>query len=225
MNARAILLWCLVLVPLGLATAQAPPPTTEPQPGRVFCEQSVSYGLADPSAIPEVLSALSRRLERCRLGRQYLCGIGRRRRETGWHRIDHLRLWPVRSEHTRRRRRFARYRGYPRRRAQVPEFRRHPVRLPTGIRRSCRQYDHPKRPDLPSCLQEDVLVVTPDQKRCGNNLRRDATQIGGVISYRHCRRPKRRNNLDGMRRSGPRLLRSARNDQLRLARRNGLCES
>ena len=33
--------------------AQAPQPETEAQPGRVFCEQSVSYRLADPSTIPE----------------------------------------------------------------------------------------------------------------------------------------------------------------------------
>ena len=50
---RAILLWCLVLLPFGPARAQALPPTAEPPPGRVFCEQSVSYGLADPSAVPE----------------------------------------------------------------------------------------------------------------------------------------------------------------------------
>src|SRR5215467_11914653 len=42
----------LLLVSLQ-AAAQAPPPTTSPQPGRVFCEQSVSYGLADPTTIPE----------------------------------------------------------------------------------------------------------------------------------------------------------------------------
>jgi hypothetical protein len=50
---RAILLWCLVLLAPGPATAQEPPPTAELQPGRVFCEQSVSYGLADPSTVPE----------------------------------------------------------------------------------------------------------------------------------------------------------------------------
>src|SRR5215468_4693657 len=49
---RTILLWCFVTLPLGPSMAE-PPPTTEPQPGRVFCEQSVSYGLADPSTVPE----------------------------------------------------------------------------------------------------------------------------------------------------------------------------
>jgi hypothetical protein len=49
---RAILLWYLLLA-AGPATAQAPPPTAEPQPTRVFCEQSVAYQLADPSTIPE----------------------------------------------------------------------------------------------------------------------------------------------------------------------------
>ena len=35
--------------------AQAPPPGAEPQPqpGRVFCGQSISYRLADPSTVPE----------------------------------------------------------------------------------------------------------------------------------------------------------------------------
>jgi hypothetical protein len=48
---RAILLWCLLAAAVP-ATAQAPPPA-EPQPTRVFCEQSVAYQLADPSTIPE----------------------------------------------------------------------------------------------------------------------------------------------------------------------------
>ena len=50
---RTILLSCLVLLALRPATAQAPLPTADPQPGRVFCEQNVSYGVADPSAVPE----------------------------------------------------------------------------------------------------------------------------------------------------------------------------
>ena len=45
--------WCLLLLTAGSATAQTPPPAAEPQAGRVFCEQSVGYRLADPSAIPE----------------------------------------------------------------------------------------------------------------------------------------------------------------------------
>ena len=45
--------WCLVLLTAGSVMAQAPPPGVEPEPGRVFCEQSVSYRLADPSTMPE----------------------------------------------------------------------------------------------------------------------------------------------------------------------------
>ena len=44
---------CLLLLTAVPAIAQLPPPATEPQAGRVFCEQSVSYRLADPSTIPE----------------------------------------------------------------------------------------------------------------------------------------------------------------------------
>jgi hypothetical protein len=43
----------IVLLTTGSAIAQAPPPLAEPQAGRVFCEQSVSYRIADPSTIPE----------------------------------------------------------------------------------------------------------------------------------------------------------------------------
>jgi len=53
MTRRLVLLWCLGLLVVGSATAQAPPPIAEPQAGRVFCDQSVSYRLADPSMIPE----------------------------------------------------------------------------------------------------------------------------------------------------------------------------
>jgi hypothetical protein len=45
--------WCLLLLTAGPAIAQMPPPVPEAQAGRVFCEQSVSYRLADPSTIPE----------------------------------------------------------------------------------------------------------------------------------------------------------------------------
>ena len=53
MRSRRVALWFVVSLASGQATAQAPPPATEPQPGRVFCEQSVNYQLADPSTIPE----------------------------------------------------------------------------------------------------------------------------------------------------------------------------
>src|SRR3974390_3051995 len=51
MTRRPIVLCYLVLL-AGPAPAQAPP-RTELQAGRVFCEQSVGYRLADPSTIPE----------------------------------------------------------------------------------------------------------------------------------------------------------------------------
>jgi hypothetical protein len=35
------------------AWAQAPPITGEPQPGRVFCDQSVTYRIAVPATVPE----------------------------------------------------------------------------------------------------------------------------------------------------------------------------
>jgi hypothetical protein len=53
MRSRRVALWFVVSLGSGQATAQTPPLATEPQPGRVFCEQSVSYQLADPSTIPE----------------------------------------------------------------------------------------------------------------------------------------------------------------------------
>ncbi len=46
----------LVLVSLTLwaaaAWAQAPPIIAEPQPGRVFCDQSVTYRIAEPATVP-----------------------------------------------------------------------------------------------------------------------------------------------------------------------------
>jgi len=55
MTRRLIILLCFMLLTTGTTMAQAPPPVaeTEPPPGRVFCEQNVSYRLADPSTIPE----------------------------------------------------------------------------------------------------------------------------------------------------------------------------
>lgn len=43
----------LLLLLAAAASAQAPPPVGEPQAGRVFCEQNVSYRLAEPSTVPE----------------------------------------------------------------------------------------------------------------------------------------------------------------------------
>jgi hypothetical protein len=53
MKRRILVAYCLGLLSGGSAMAQAPPPTPEPPAGRVFCEQSVSYDIADPSGIPE----------------------------------------------------------------------------------------------------------------------------------------------------------------------------
>jgi hypothetical protein len=53
MTRLPIPLFWLVLLAAGSAVAQTPPPEAEPQSGRVFCEQSISYRLADPSTIPE----------------------------------------------------------------------------------------------------------------------------------------------------------------------------
>ena len=64
MISRAVAPFCLTLLTAAAAPAQAPtPPVGEPpaaapqtsgtQPGRVFCEQNVSFQLSDPSTIPE----------------------------------------------------------------------------------------------------------------------------------------------------------------------------
>ena len=51
---RPVASWCPLLLAAGSAMAQAPPaPVAELQPGRVFCEQSISYRVADPSTVPE----------------------------------------------------------------------------------------------------------------------------------------------------------------------------
>jgi hypothetical protein len=42
-----------VLLAAASAHAQGPPPIAEPQTGRIFCEQSVSYRIADPMKVPE----------------------------------------------------------------------------------------------------------------------------------------------------------------------------
>ena len=44
----------LSLLATATARAQAPPPPdAEPQGGRVFCEQGISYRIADPTTVPE----------------------------------------------------------------------------------------------------------------------------------------------------------------------------
>jgi hypothetical protein len=47
----AIALSCLIELAAG-AQAQAPPPAAAPQEGRVFCEQSVNYRIADAATVP-----------------------------------------------------------------------------------------------------------------------------------------------------------------------------
>jgi hypothetical protein len=52
MTRSTLALPCLTFL-VASAWAQAPPNVGEAQPGRVFCEQSVSYRIADPAAVPE----------------------------------------------------------------------------------------------------------------------------------------------------------------------------
>jgi hypothetical protein len=49
---RAAAFACLLSAIAFSASAQTPPPTGEDQPGRVFCEQSVSFRIADPATVP-----------------------------------------------------------------------------------------------------------------------------------------------------------------------------
>src|SRR5438105_2742263 len=48
----ALALTCLMLS-AAMASAQAPSTTGEPQPGRVFCDQCVTYRIAEPATVPE----------------------------------------------------------------------------------------------------------------------------------------------------------------------------
>jgi hypothetical protein len=52
MTNPSLVLACLTLW-AAAAWAQAPPTTGGPQPGRVLCDQSVTYRIADPATIPE----------------------------------------------------------------------------------------------------------------------------------------------------------------------------
>ncbi len=52
MTHPSLALACLTLC-AAAAWAQAPPITGEPQPSRVFCDQSVTYRIADPATVPE----------------------------------------------------------------------------------------------------------------------------------------------------------------------------
>jgi hypothetical protein len=50
---RSILALACLILSAAPAWAQALPNAGEPQPGRIFCEQSVSYRIADPATVPE----------------------------------------------------------------------------------------------------------------------------------------------------------------------------
>ena len=50
---RAAFAFASVILLSVLAQAQVPPTAGEPQSGRVFCDQSVTYRIADPATVPE----------------------------------------------------------------------------------------------------------------------------------------------------------------------------
>ena len=50
---RSLLAFACLILSAAPARAQASPNAVETQPGRVFCEQSVSYRVADPATVPE----------------------------------------------------------------------------------------------------------------------------------------------------------------------------
>jgi hypothetical protein len=50
---RSLLAFTCLILSAAPARGQAPPNAAETQPGRVFCEQSVSYRVADPAIVPE----------------------------------------------------------------------------------------------------------------------------------------------------------------------------
>jgi hypothetical protein len=50
---RPILALACLTLSAAAALAQAPPITGEPQPSRVFCDQSVTYRIAEPATVPE----------------------------------------------------------------------------------------------------------------------------------------------------------------------------
>ena len=49
---RPVLALACLTLSIAAAWAQAPPITGEPQPGRVFCDQSVTYRTAEPATVP-----------------------------------------------------------------------------------------------------------------------------------------------------------------------------
>ncbi len=49
---RPVLALACLILSVAAAWTQAPPITGEPQPGRVFCDQSVTYRIAEPAAVP-----------------------------------------------------------------------------------------------------------------------------------------------------------------------------
>ena len=53
MISRAVVPFCCTAFLSGSVLSQPSPAPPAPEPGRVFCEQSVNYRLADPSTVPE----------------------------------------------------------------------------------------------------------------------------------------------------------------------------
>jgi hypothetical protein len=53
MKTLAFALSISLVLAAGSAAAQAPAPAADPEPGRVFCEESVNYRVADPATVPE----------------------------------------------------------------------------------------------------------------------------------------------------------------------------
>ncbi len=49
---RAVLALACLTLSAAVAGAQAPPTAGEPQPGRIFCDQSVTYRIAEPATVP-----------------------------------------------------------------------------------------------------------------------------------------------------------------------------
>lgn len=50
---RPVLALACLTLSAASSWAQAPPITGEPPPGRVFCDQSVTYRIAEPATVPE----------------------------------------------------------------------------------------------------------------------------------------------------------------------------
>ena len=135
MISRAVAPFSLILLTAATALAQAPtspigePPAAAPQtsgtqPGRVFCEQNVSFQLSDPSTIPEnfrrfvgVWSDAAWDARTC------AALIVQDVKADGTASIIYV-FGPQGTQHASARRRAARHRSDPRRRIEISELRR-----------------------------------------------------------------------------------------------------